>query len=216
MLFLIPPIESLALAFAPWAFGGLFVAPMVLNPFAASFRPADNVKSGPFRVLPIELTLLNDLPVFTEGADRARAWFGDLGQGDPGFLVTFLDDNAYGREEDKSFWTRGDSRADIVFKANAPIRRAVFTLTAGAVPVDVAIAIAGRRQDVRLEAGATQQITAALPPGLPYEKEVQGVQLWKLAIRTRGGFTPIFHDASASDVRYLGVRVRPMLEARAP
>ena len=44
--------------------------------------------------------------------------------GDPRFLVSFLDDNAFGREEDRSFWTRGESRADIVFKANRPIRRA--------------------------------------------------------------------------------------------
>jgi hypothetical protein len=216
MVFLLPPIESIALAFAPWAIGSLFVAPMVVGPFAASFRPADNVKSGLVRALPIELTLLNDLPVFTEGEARARSWFGDLGQGDPGFLVTFLDDNAYGREEDKSFWTRGDSRADVVFKADRPIRRAIFTLTSGPVPVDVRLAIAGRWQELHLDAGTTQQIAAALPPGLPYEKEVQGVQLWKLSIRTRGGFTPIFHDPASTDVRYLGVRVRPMLEARVP
>ena len=216
MLFLLPPIESLTLAFVPWAVGGLFVAQMVVSPFTASFRPADNVKSGLVRALPIEHTLLNDLPVFTEGEARARSWFGDLGQGDPGFLVTFLDANAYSREEDKSFWTRGDSRADIVFKTDRPIRRAVFTLTAGPVPVDVTLAIAGRWQDAHVDAGTTQQIAVALPPGLPYEKEVQGGQLYKLAIRTRGGFTPIFFDSASSDVRYLGVRVRPMLEARNP
>ena len=71
MLFVLPPIESLAAAFAPWAIGGLFVAPMVLNPFVASFHPADNAKSGPLRLLPVELTLVNDLPVNTE--PRARA-----------------------------------------------------------------------------------------------------------------------------------------------
>ena len=58
-------------AWSPWAIGGLFVAPMVLNPFVASFQPDENAKRGPLRLLPVELTLLNDLPVWTE-ADRAR------------------------------------------------------------------------------------------------------------------------------------------------
>ena len=79
---------------------------MVLNPFVASFHPADNAKSGPLRLLPVELTLVNDLPVNNE-PEHGRLWFGDTGQGDPGFLVYFLDDNAYDREADKSFWTRG-------------------------------------------------------------------------------------------------------------
>jgi len=113
MLFLLPPIESVATALLPWFIGGLFVAPMVMNPFVASFRPNENAKAGPLRMLPVELTLLNDLPVATEGDSRARVWMGDLGLGDAGFLVSFLDDNAYGREEDRSFWTRGDSRAEI-------------------------------------------------------------------------------------------------------
>jgi len=40
------------------------------------------------------------------------------------------------------------------------------------------------------------------------------VQLWKVSIATRGGFTPIFFEESSSDIRYLGVRVRPMLELK--
>ncbi len=37
MLFVLPPIESLGAAFAPWVIGGLFVAPMVLNPVCRIF-----------------------------------------------------------------------------------------------------------------------------------------------------------------------------------
>jgi hypothetical protein len=213
MLFVLPPIESIAVAFLPWAVGGLFVAPMVLNPFVASFRPNENAKSGPFRLLPVELTLLNDLPVWSEG-ERARTWLGDLGNGDPGFLVSFLDDNAYGAEKDRSFWTRGDSRSELVFKANQPIRRATFTVTAGPVPVDVTVRLGGRRHDLHVAAGDTQQIVTPMPEGLLYEKEVEGVHLWVVTVTTRGGFTPIFYDPSSTDARYLGARIRPMLEAR--
>jgi hypothetical protein len=214
MLFLLPPIESVAAALTPWAIGGLFVAPMILNPFVASFQPNENAKAGPLRLLPVELTLLNDLPVWTEGDGRARLWFGEGSERNPSFLVSLLDDNAYGREEDGSFWTRGDSRADIVFKADKPIRRAVFMIAAGPVPVDVTIRLGGRRHDVHVEAHGTQQISASMPDGVIFEKEVQGVRLWNVVVTTKGGFTPIFYDMQAKDSRYLGARIKPILESR--
>jgi hypothetical protein len=211
MVFVLPPLQSLSLAFVPLALGGLFVAPIVVSPFTAAFRPGDIAKSGPLRIFPVEHTLINDIPINTQ-PERAHLWFGDT-VGDPGFLVYFLDDNAYGRELDRSFWTRGDSRAEIVFKTDRPMRRAIFNLAAGPVPVDVRLDFAGRRQDLHLDAGQAQQITIAMPPGLPFEKETTA-QVRMLSIRTRGGFTPVFFDPNASDARYLGVRVKPMLEAR--
>jgi hypothetical protein len=90
----------------------------------------------------------------------------------------------------------------------------MFDLAAGPVPAAVTIAIGGRQQRMDLAPQETRRITMPLPPGLPYEKEVENVQLWTLTITTRGGFTPIFFDAANGDVRYLGVRVKPILETR--
>ncbi|MGH9410512.1 MAG: hypothetical protein ACRD1V_13775, partial [Vicinamibacterales bacterium] len=212
MLFAMPPIDSIAAAFVPWVLGGLFVAPMVLNPFVASYRPGSNAKSGPLRLLPVELTLVNDLPVNTE-SDRAHIWYGDLGKGDPGFLVYFLDDNAYGREADRSFWTRGRSRAEFIIKTDRPIRRAIFNVSAGPVPDDVSIRIGGREQEFHLDAGQTQEIAIMMPAGVPYEKETHAL-VWTASVACRNGFTPIFFDPASTDVRYLGVRVKPMLEVQ--
>ena len=212
MLFVMPPIESIAAAMAPWAIGGLFVFAMVLNPFTASFRPADNAKSGPLRLLPVELTLVNDLPVNTE-PDHARIWFGDNGGGDPGFLVYFLDDNAYGREADKSFWTRGGSTSEFIIKTDRPMRRATFTLTSGPVAADVTVTIASNSRNVHLEPNQTTDVALAMPPGTPFEKEVQAL-VWLASVSCNSGFTPIFSDAQSSDARYLGVRVHPVLEVR--
>jgi hypothetical protein len=210
LLFLLPPIESIVMAFVPWVVGSLFVASMVLNPFAASFHPADNAKSGPLRLLPVELTLVNDLPVNND-PDHARVWFGDNpGQNDPGFLVYFLDDNAYGREADKSFWTRGQSRAEFIIKTDRPIRRATFILTAGPLPADVTVRIGSRSQALHLPPEQTEQMTFAMPAGVAYEKEVQAL-VWTASVSSSSGFTPIFYDPHATDARYLGVRVKPML-----
>ncbi len=212
MLFVLPPIQSLGVAFAPWVIGSLFVAPMVLNPFVSSFHSEDNAKSGLLRLLPVELTLVNDLPVNNE-EDHRHLWFGDIGKGDPGFLVYFLDDNAYNREPDKSFWTRGGGRAEFIIKTDKPIRRATFTLTAGPVATDVRLSIGRRTEDVHLEPGETRDVTFAMPPGLRYEKEVQALA-WTASVFSSSGFTPIFFDANSTDSRYLGVRVQPWLEAR--
>ena len=117
MLFLMPPVESLATALVPWAVGALFTARIALNPFYSSFNPASHTESGPQRLLPVELTLLNNLPITTR-SERVRVWFGTS----PRFQVYFLDDNAYPREGE-AFWVRGDSRTDLVLKAVDPRRR---------------------------------------------------------------------------------------------
>jgi hypothetical protein len=164
------------------------------------------------RVLPVELTLVNDLPVNND-PEHHRIWFGDTGQGDPGFLVYFLDDNAYGRELDKSFWTRGGERAEFIIKTDRPIRRATFTLTSGPRATDVRITIGSRSQDMHLNPEETRDVVFTMPAGVPYEKEVHALA-WVASVKSSTGFTPIFFDATSTDSRYLGVRVRPVLEAR--
>ena len=92
----------------PWLVGGLFTAQLVLNPFASSFRPGRYASHGPLRLLPVELTNINDLPINTNPA-RVRVAFGENPDlHDPPFQIYFLDDNAYDREPDRSFWVRGE------------------------------------------------------------------------------------------------------------
>jgi hypothetical protein len=63
LLFLIPPVSSAAWAVVPWVVGCLFSAQVTFNPFFASFNPSEQAKQGPLRWLPVELTLVNDLPI---------------------------------------------------------------------------------------------------------------------------------------------------------
>ncbi len=205
-LFLLPPIGSIAAAAVPWIAGAFFTAPMVLNPFAASFRPGDNAKHGPLRLLPPELTLVNDLPVNTD-TSKVRIWFGDDPElHDPGFQIYFLDDNAYGREADRSFWVKGESRAEFLIKTDRPMKRAVMTLMSGPFPTDATVSIDGRSQSVHLGADTSQQVTFALPPGFWYQARAF---VWIVSVSSSTGFTPLFHGAN--DTRFLGVRVKPTL-----
>jgi hypothetical protein len=207
-LFLLPPITRLSVAFIPWIVGGLFVAPLVFNPFIASFYPGSYAAHGPFRLLPVELTLVYDWPINTDES-RVRVWYGDNpGQNDPGFQIYFFDPNAFGQELDKSFWVKGESRAELLIKTDRPMKRLVLTLTAGAVATEVSASIAGRTQRVSLQAGASQQVFFALGEGFPYQGQWP---VWVASISSSAGFVPALTEPPSTDTRYLGVRVKPVL-----
>ncbi len=207
-IFLLPPISRTALTIVPWVIGAIFTAPLVLNPFAASFYPGNNAKSGPLRWLPVELTLVYDWPINNDKS-RVMLWFGDHeGQGDLGFQIYYFDDNAYAPEADKTFWVKGGSRAEFLIKTDQPFSQAAFTLKAGPVPTDVVVRVGRRSQAVSLRAGEEQRVFFRLDPGFLY----QGTwPVWTASVSSSRGFVPIFHESGTSDVRYLGVRVDPML-----
>ncbi len=205
-LFLLPPLTRSWIAAIPWIVGGLFTAQMVLNPFATSHHPGDYASHGPLRLLPVELTMVNDLPINTD-TTKVRIWFGDNpGMHDPGFQIYFLDDNAFGREQDKSFWVKGESRAEFLVKTDRPMKRLVLTLNAGPIPTTVTATVAGRRQQVVV--GDQQQLSFTLDRGFWYEARAF---VWVVSISSSTGFSPIFHDEGSTDTRYLGVRVKPTL-----
>src|SRR4030095_2755757 len=83
-VFLIPGNVGLVGTLAALAGGALFTAQIVLNPLYSSTNPGEHAKTGPLRLLPIELTLLNDLPV-AQHAERVKQPLG----GDPPVLACF-------------------------------------------------------------------------------------------------------------------------------
>ena len=200
-LFLLPPLESLGAALVPWAVGALFTAKIVLNPFYSSFYPAEHAKAGPLRWLPVEMTLINDLPINTR-LDRVRVAFGPEGSR---FQIYFLDDNAFGREQD-AFWVRGDSRADLIVKTADASTKLRLTCASGSAAAAVTVHAAGQSTSVSLEPEQVSVVDLQLPRGFPY----QGTRAWYVTIHVRGGFVPLFVNG-ANDARYLGVMVKPEL-----
>lgn len=200
MLFLAPAMESVALALVSWFVGCLFTAKITLNPFYSSFNPHEHAKAGPLRLLPVEMTLINDLPINTR-VDRVRALFG---QG-PRFQIYFLDDNAYPRDGD-SFWVRGRSRADLLFKTPEPVSRLKLTVENGPFPTTVTLRVNGERVQASLGKGETTFVQIPLGPGFPY----QGTNAWYVTVSADSGHVPLF-DVGGEDHRYLGVKVTPEL-----
>ena len=199
-LFLLPAITSRAPGLLAWFVGSLFTAKIALNPFVYSFHPQEHAKSGPLRWLPIERTLVNDLPINVR-ADRVRQLFG---QG-PRFQIYFLDDNAYPRDGD-SFWVRGTSRADLLFKTPEPARQLRLAVENGPKPSTVTVTVDGREVQSSLQPGESTVLQMPLGSGSPY----QGTRVWVVTIATDSGYVPLF-DVGGEDARYLGVKVTPLL-----
>lgn len=213
-LFLVPAGITPRAAVAAAVVGGLFTAQLVFNPFYTSYFPATHPKYGLFTRLPIELSLVNDLPVNVTPS-RAKQPLG----GDPPVLAYFLDDNAYNREGEW-FWVRGERRADLILRAPArPHEEGAFTtLALDALEIELAngaaasiVTIDSGAERIRVAPGAnnSQTVRVAMPTGFPY-KSIPGQpmnRLYTLSIASSDGFIPLF-DEGKRDNRYLGTRVR--------
>lgn len=203
-LFLMPPIRSLAAGVLPWFAGALFCWKIVLHPFYSSFHPQEHTWSGPLRVFPVELTLVNDLPMNTD-LRRVRILFGQ----DPRFQLYYLDDNSFFREPGDWFWIRGRSRAEVLVKVAEPVRQLRLELQAGPKEVSGAVSLGRQSHRYTLAPGASTTVTLETGSGFVYGKD--RTLVWHLEISADDGFTPSEVEPGNQDARFLGVRVRPVL-----
>lgn len=213
-LFLVPAATTPRAGVAGAIIGSLFTAQLVLNPFYTSFHPATHPKYGLFALLPIELSLVNDLPINVTPS-RVKQPLG----GDPPLLAYFVDDNAYSPEEGW-FWVRGESRADVILRAGVRTHPdgAFTTLALDAIHIEIAngaapsvVTIDTHAATARLEPGprGSQTIRMAMPDGFPY-MPVPGQpmsRVYSVSIAASEGFIPMFEETSG-DHRFLGTRVR--------
>ncbi|MEX2273418.1 MAG: hypothetical protein WD690_18250 [Vicinamibacterales bacterium] len=200
-VFMVPPLATAGAGIIAWVVGMLFAGKIVLNPFYYSFNPDEHTWRGPLRILPVERTLVNDLPMNTD-IQRVRILFGQ----DPRFQIYYIDDNAFFREPDDRFWVKGNSRADLLVKAAEPAGRLRLELQAGHMPVRGTVTYGWRRHSYDLQPGGTAAIEIDLGRAFPY----LGTHVWKISISTEGGFVPHQFEPTI-DSRFLGVKVRPIL-----
>jgi hypothetical protein len=101
LLFLTPPLRSLWPALVAWTGGALFTAHVLINPFVSSAKPWVHPQRGLLRLLPVEMTMVNDLPVMIHSG-YGRVPYGR----DPGLYLYFLDDNVW-LPERAGIWVAG-------------------------------------------------------------------------------------------------------------
>ena len=179
-----------------WLGGALFVAHILVDPFVAAKRPWLNAQQGPLRVLPVELTLVNDLPVRLDQG-RSRISHGE----DPELLLYYLDENAW-RPEPPGIWVAGRARADIIVRTNPPVSTMEVTLRSP-IANTVTVTVDGSRRIAMLSPNET--FTMRFPVSGVHAR---GAQSFVVQVETDDGFVPRLRDATSNDGRYLGVAVR--------
>jgi hypothetical protein len=210
-LFLMPPVEGVAPALAAWLVGAAFTAKIVFDPFWSSFNYANHAKAGPLRLLPIEISMLNDLP-FAANPDRSRR----LLRG--GMMAYFPDDNVYTPEGD-AFWLRGKRRADVVLRApvdsvantqwaSRQIDRLQVHVQNGIKPNVVTIDTGAASPRLALQPGETRDVVLAMPRGFPYHPYVTPTSyVYVVTFSTTAGFVPVHETPPSTDARFLSAMI---------
>ena len=177
-LVLVPPLQTAVAGVLTMGLSGLFVAPLISGPLYAARNPSEHGKTGLFRWLPTELTMVNDLPINNGPDTRFRQPLG----GTPPMLAYFIDNNVFNREND-AFWVRGESSADILLRARIKteadaagvevarslrIDKLTAILETGPKPNRVVISTGGDRRVVDMAPSSQQTIALEMPHGMPY------------------------------------------------
>ena len=216
-LFVMPPLARALAPLVAVAGGALFTAQLIVNPFTVSFSPAQHVKSGPYRWLPAEMTLLNDLPMNVTPSKVKQP----LG-GVPPMTGYFLDDNAFRIEADGWFWVRGASRAEFMLRApvvdeetpagvrsrSLRIRQLEVDLETGDQPNRVTLDTGTGKHVVEIPPHDRRSLVIAMPDGVPYHLDPRFPMnyVYGMSITSATEFIPMFSGGSG-DARNLGVRV---------
>ncbi len=184
-----------------WVMAALFTAQILVNPLAHSHFPATHAKRLPLRLLPIELSLINNLPTNTNPAARRQ----DMGT--KYTWLYFLDDNFIPRTsselEKHGFWTRGPHRAEMILKTFYPIKEITFRLLNNPrMSNTVTVAFAGQKQRVTL--GYKEWGSLTFTPRRVFRMN-EWIHLYRLSIRAAKGSVPHFEEEASDERRYLGI-----------
>ena len=193
LFFITPPLASVAPVVLAWLGGTLFTAHILINPFVSAKQPYLSAERGMQRLLPAELTMVNDLPIVLD-ASRARVPHAS----DPTLLLYYLDHNAY-RPEPPGIWIVGGRRADIIVRSGPELARVTVTLRSR-VANRVRIELGGASQTLELEPDVLKRVTFE-PDG------VYSRRSWAyfMSVQPEVGFVPRLETPDSRDGRYLGV-----------
>jgi hypothetical protein len=195
----------------------MLLSPILVAPVVHSLSPGRHATEPTFRVLPLELTELNDLAIFTE-TWRKKLRFGDTEgssrehrPADPNAYYLYLpDDGTWGKESaagGEGVWLRGGQSAEVVVRALERVARMRVRVTGGPAGDEVSLRLPGSCFDARLGPGETREVVLVPEGGFDY----YGSVLYLLHFRSHTQGPP------GPDGRSRGAFVQISLEAeRAP
>jgi hypothetical protein len=188
------------------AIGGLAcVGFITMHPAAYSKAPWLVSEHRPLRWFPIELTIMESLPVRLN-RERGRI----LVEANPEVFLYHMDGNTYDQEAD-GFWVAGPATTDIVIRTALPLTQLDLRVSSN-VANTVRMFVGGRSTGVITLVPNEEKAVQLRPPAGVHANGYEVV--W--TIRTSAGFRPQQFDPNSSDTRQLGVFIKPTYSAAAP
>ena len=193
LLFVAPPLgSSMTAGLVAWIGGAMFTAHILINPFVSSSRPYLAPRQGLLPLLPVEMTMVNDLPIMINSG-RGRVPYGD-----PRLYLYFLDDNAW-LPERAGIWVAGRAHTEIIIRSGEPFIRLDVTLRS-LVPNTVTLSAGAGERTVNLAPG--EIVTVSLRARGWYARSGVGSLL---SVETSDGIVPRLVEPGNPDNRFLGV-----------
>jgi len=204
-LFLILAVPRLWPLVVSGVISAIFLAPSLITPFQSSYFPALQGFRMPFRLFPVELSLIDTLPTDIEPRFMQTELL------DNGFAhrLYFFDDHALDATS-RDFWVKGGERAELALRTTLGQRHLVLTVTNGVVPNKIDVRI-GKFSQIFLfsKPYETRVFAVPLEEFLPYFKN----SLYPISVFSHAGAAPKFVPGMHSaDFRNVGCHVHLSLD----
>jgi hypothetical protein len=208
LLFLAPAGLSLWPSVLALVGGVAFTGAMVLHPYEASSKVWLNPERKPLNWLPIELTLVNDLPCKINPLRCPITFIAE-----PTVQFYYMDGRTYSAERSPGSqtvdgtWIAGGASTDILVKTDLPPSRVRIEFS-GPIENDVRGTFGDRPFAAHVPAGGRSAVTVSRPTPFRYHQN----SVYVLHLETARGFVPAQRDAGSKDARNLGVFIRPTFD----
>jgi len=202
-LFLPPEKRRLGDIAAIWIAAAVFIAPILIGPFAHSHYPATHVKKFPYTIFPVEMTLVNNFPTNT----NPSAFRQEVGSPPHIGWLHFLDDNFNRRihesdTEKRGFWTRGPFGSEMILKTYYPVKRLDFHLLNNPrMRNEITVRVGQKKKRITL--GTKQRGTLSFFPVKAFK--IESLYLYRIKIGASKGAIPYYESEESKERRFLGV-----------
>ncbi len=188
---------------ASWVVAAIFLTSILASPFDAGREPGEHATAGVYKMLPAELSLINDLPTNSDPR-KFRQKF------DEGYLGYFLDNNTWGKElrSGLGFHVKGASEAELVVRTRFQLTQLVVRVTNVADERnEVRVCTPGGCESRDLDPGQKEILEIPAGRPFPYEDFGQRSYCYLVSIETETGSIPMLSSRGETDWRYLGAFV---------
>jgi hypothetical protein len=184
----------------PWVMAVFFLAPILITPLQTSASSSIHAKRFPFTWLPVEYTLINDLPTNTNPPSFRQQWGHPLKTDQ---FLYFLDDNFNDKHaHEDGWWTVGDRKADMILRTAFPVKEVLVHLLNNPRNANtVTVTLDGRTQTIVLN--GLQKGVLRFTPGDGFR--IKHSHQYRFKVRAAKGSIPYHEIRTSDEKRHLGV-----------